>query len=75
MFEKLQAEIAAESAATGAPEEQLAPMVLFMDSDTAIMPNTVSQMVSELQRSPKTKACTGFVVSRFVVLCCSLTCY
>ncbi|KAL7751095.1 hypothetical protein RI367_003675 [Sorochytrium milnesiophthora] len=57
MFENLQQSLQAEGV-----EEK--PYVLFMDSDTAIMPDTVSQLVAELHRYPQSAACTGFVVSR-----------
>ncbi|KAI9176015.1 hypothetical protein H9P43_006379 [Blastocladiella emersonii ATCC 22665] len=57
MFERLQQELENE----GHVED---PYILFMDSDTAIMPDTVSQLVAEVQRRPQTRAVTGMVVSR-----------
>ncbi|KAI9188169.1 hypothetical protein H9P43_002560 [Blastocladiella emersonii ATCC 22665] len=57
MFERMQLELEEE----GHVED---PYILFMDSDTAIMPDTVSQLVAEVQRYPQTRAVTGFVVSR-----------
>ncbi|ORZ31969.1 chitin synthase-domain-containing protein [Catenaria anguillulae PL171] len=57
MFERLQMEMEEEG-------HSEAPLVLFVDSDTSLAPDTVSQLVGEMQRHPQTKACTGFVVSR-----------
>jgi cellulose synthase/poly-beta-1,6-N-acetylglucosamine synthase-like glycosyltransferase len=57
MFERMKLELHDERST-----EQ--PHVLFVDSDTALMKDTISCLVSELSRNKKAKACTGFVVSR-----------
>ncbi|ORZ40920.1 chitin synthase-domain-containing protein [Catenaria anguillulae PL171] len=64
MFAKLKARLQAEAEAAGQASTPQQTAVLFVDSDTHINSDAVSQLVGELDRYPESKACTGFCVSR-----------